>query len=95
MSERARWETLACPCGSEAFLKRYTLRRHPQGGMSEDAAGLQCAACGTAADTGQLWQQLRRRNLQEQMAALETELATTQHGARPGTTPASSPASNG
>lgn len=83
MTERARWETLRCACGSERFVKLYGLRRHPQGGLSEDASGLQCAACQTVADTGVLWQELRRRNLIEQLHNLETDLAALSGGKTP------------
>lgn len=91
MSDRARWEMLVCACGSDRFEKLYTLRRHPQGGLSEDAAGMRCAACQTVTDTGALWQALRRRQLLEQLRTLEAQLGTPASAL---TTAASSPASN-
>lgn len=89
MSERARWESLTCVCGSEAFVKLYMLRRHTQGGLSEEPSGLRCAGCGKKADTAILWQQMQRRKLEMQLAEMQEQIAAIAAG--PATMPDSLP----
>ena len=94
LAELTRWHDLRCACGGAQFEKLYALKRHANGGMSEEASGWKCSRCQQPTDTGTLWNHLRRQQIKEQMAAMQMELVTELGESSP-SSPASSSVSNG
>ena len=68
-----QWEGLKCDCGSEDFTVIVRIRWRQAGGIHNQAHGYRCANCRKIAPIDRMINDLKRRQKEQEIAALEEE----------------------
>lgn len=74
MSMINTWSNLACPCGSEKFIRLIALRWTDGSGTVEVPSAFRCAGCGQEVDAAKLIGELKLKQKRKELSNLTEEL---------------------